>query len=181
MLPFQLARIVLNRQLFPGHLSILTKRGELNGRIKPANLGLAPFCSEEQNGLVKTSHTLIVVVGLVVIGAGCAMHVDQLAADPRTKYVVRFDAPTFLVSRSKFIEALGKASWRRDIVFTPKDQQHDPSSNDTASPISSSVVQTLQISQDLNVNPNSLQVTQRVGFNGGQERELAALLKQVKQ
>ena len=130
---------------------------------------------------MKTSHTLIVVAGLILIAAGCAMHVNPLAADPRTKYVVRFDAPTLLISKTKFIEALGKASWRRDIVFTPKDPQHDPSSDDTASPISSSLVQTLQISQDLSVNPYSLQVTQRVGFNRGQERELAALLKQVKQ
>jgi hypothetical protein len=130
---------------------------------------------------MKTSHTFIVIAGLTAIAAGCAMHVNQQTSDPRTKYVVRFDAPTFVVSKSKFIEALGKASWRRDIVFTPKDPQNDPSSNDTASPISSSVVQTLQISQDLNVNPQSLHVTQRVGFNLGQERELAALLKQVKQ
>ncbi len=50
-----------------------------------------------------------------------------------------------------------------------------------ASPIASAVTNTLLVEQDSQVNPNSQHVTQRVGFNRGQEKSLAELLEFVKQ
>ena len=129
---------------------------------------------------MKTSHTYLAIAGLIVIAAGCAMRVNEQATDPRTKYVVRFNTPTLLKDKPKFITALGKASWRRGVTFTLK-ETGDPVPDNDNSPVTSSVTQTLIISQDSMVNPNSLHVTQRVGFNKGQEKELDALLKQVKE
>ena len=128
---------------------------------------------------MKTRNITLTIAGVVVV-AGCAMHVNQLGGDPATRYVVRFDAPTMLVSKAKFIEALGKASWRRGIAFTPP-EPGDPSPDNDNSPVTSTVTQTLLISQTSAVNPNSLRVTQRVGFNKGQEKELNSLLKQIKE
>jgi len=128
---------------------------------------------------MKTRNITLTIAGVVIV-AGCAMHVNQLGGDPKTRYVVKFDTPTMLVSKAKFIEALGKASWRRGITFT-QPEPGDPSPDNDNSPVTSTVTLTSMISQDSLVNPNSLRVTQRVGFNKGQEKELGALLKQIKE
>lgn len=128
---------------------------------------------------MKKRNITLISAGLV-IAAGCAMQVNQRAADPRTKYIVKFETPTLLVDKPKFIDALNKASWRRDIAFTPK-ENGDPNPDHDRAPIMSSVTHTLLISQDSTVNPDGTNVTQRVGFNRGQERDLEALLKQVKE
>ncbi len=73
-----------------------------------------------------------------------------------------------------------KASWRRDIAFTPP-QGNDPTPDHDASPIASAVTNTLLVEQDSQINPDSQHVTQRVGFNLGQEKNLEELLKFVKQ
>lgn len=106
------------------------------------------------------------------------MHVNEGLVDPQTRYIVKFDQPALLIDRAKFIAALEKGSWRRGITFTPKEST-DPSSNRDKSPISSGFTETLLISQDPTVNPNSQHVTQRVGFNAGQRNDVDALLEQV--
>ncbi len=108
------------------------------------------------------------------------MHERQGLADPQTRYIIKFDKPTLLGgSRQDFITALKKGSWRRDILFTPP-QGSDPGPNDDKNPLSSAYVETTVVSQDTVLNPGSLHVTQRVGFNAGQEADVKALLDLIK-
>lgn len=126
---------------------------------------------------MKTRNLTLAIAGLVIV-ASCAPHVNTLV-DPQTRYIVTFDEPVRLLDRAKFIEALKKGSWRRDINFTPK-QSDDPSPNSDENPLGSGLTETLAIAQDSTVNPNRQHVTQRVGFNAGQRAEIDALLAEVK-
>lgn len=128
---------------------------------------------------MKTRNITLIIAGLVIV-AGCALHDQQSTADPQTKYIVKFDTPALLVNKAKFITALNKASWRRGITFTPKETT-DPTPDQDQSPLTSAVTNTLVVAQNSIINPNSLHVTQHVGFNRGQEKDLEALLKQVHQ
>jgi hypothetical protein len=128
---------------------------------------------------MKTYNSTLIIAGVVIV-AGCAIHDQQSAADPKTKYIVKFDTPALLVDKAKFITALNKASWRRGITFTPK-EPGDPIPDHDQAPLTSSVTNTLVLAQNSTVNPTSLHVTQHVGFNRGQEKDLEALLKQVHQ
>lgn len=134
------------------------------------------------NGGMKTPHLPILLAGLVFGVAACAVKY-QTQADPSTRYVVVFGSSTAAIkikNRDDFKAALNRASWRRDIAFKPP-HSNDPAPNATASTIASATVQKITFTQDTVVNPEGMHVTQRVGFNAGQEEELAALLKQVDQ
>ncbi len=128
---------------------------------------------------MKTRNLILGIAGLV-IAAGCAMQVRNGQPDPHTRYIVKFEKPILLTNREGFTAALKNASWRRDINFTPP-QGNDPTPDHDASPIASAVTNTLPVEQDSQINPNSQHVTQRVGFNRGQEKSLEELLKFVKQ
>ena len=129
---------------------------------------------------MKTPNIILTIAGVVIVAAGCALHSQQATADPQTKYIVKFDTPALLVNKAKFITALNKASWRRGITFTPKETT-DPTPDQDQAPLTSAVTTTLVVAQNSTINPNSLHVTQHVGLNRGQEKDLEALLKQVHQ
>ncbi len=135
--------------------------------------------ADPKKGTMKTRNLILGIAGLVV-AAGCAMQVRNGQPDPHTKYIVKFGKPTLLTSTAGFTTALKNASWRRDINFRPP-QGNDPTPDHDASPIASAVTNTLPVEQDSQINPNSQHVTQRVGFNRGQEKSLEELLEFVKQ
>ncbi len=155
-------------------MSRLTKAGLSN----PVQLRLTAVSSEEQNSIMKTTHTLMVIAGLILIIAGCTMQSSSKTDDPRTKYVVRFDARAKIKPNEKaaFIEALNKGSWHRDITFNPK-EKIDPTPDGTNSPKPARLVHTITPAQEK--NPDGVHVTQRVGFNSGQLKDLEEMLSHL--
>lgn len=129
---------------------------------------------------MKTTHTLMVITGFILIIAGCTMQNSTKTDDPRTKYVVRFDEAAKIKDNEKvaFVRALIKGSWRRDIAFNEKEDT-DPSADFTGSPVPAKLVHTVTISQDKPVNPDGVHVTQRVGFNRNQKADLEEMLSHL--
>lgn len=126
---------------------------------------------------MKTRILTLGIAGLA-IAAGCAIRVQNRHANPQTRYIVKFEQPTLLIDRTKFIEELKKGSWRREITFTPE-ESGDPSPTDDRNPTNSRITETGVIWQDPIVNQGRQHVTQRVGFNVGQRKDVDALLELV--
>jgi hypothetical protein len=117
---------------------------------------------------MKTHHIILILAGLAIVAAGCAIH-GQGPGDPVAKYVITF-TNVKLTDPDGFKKALTESHhprWQKDLILRhknlPPESLIGPSEGAAVPPI----VYTASIAQTTNQgsNPDSLHVTQRVGLN----------------
>ncbi|HEY1583579.1 MAG TPA: hypothetical protein VGF73_10830 [Chthoniobacterales bacterium] len=127
---------------------------------------------------MKTQNMFLVVTGGLLLVAGCVGDKLGKDTDPNAKYVIRFDTRTELADKPAFIAVLKRAVWYRNISFSPP-QAGDPIGDHTGNVLPTPTIVNATITEDGQVNPSGLHVTQHVGFN--RLADAHALLDAIKQ
>jgi hypothetical protein len=112
---------------------------------------------------MSTRNITLTAIGLVVVVAGLMTVRYQVLVDPPAKFIIYFGSHVQLADKAGFVAVLRRASWYRQISFSPQDA-NDPHGDFTGVTTASSTVHKLTITQDSIANPNTLHVTQRVGL-----------------
>ena len=127
---------------------------------------------------MKTRNITLIIAGLVIIAAGCALRKGERPLAEPTGYVVYFGSPTarIKVKTHKFKAALKNARWRREFVFKPPQTDTPPDDGD-------GIIGTSDLTISIIQKPGSdgYNVTQRVRFNYGEEQALGELLSNIDQ
>ena len=128
---------------------------------------------------MKTRNITLIIAGLLIIAAGCALRKDERPPAEPTGYVVYFGSPTARIKTKNpdaFKAALNRARWRREIVFEPKRPDISPDNGD-------GIIGHADLTLPIKQKPGSdgFNVTQRVRFNYGEEQALGELLSNIDQ